>query len=192
MNLQFYSQDTNCSSIVSFHPWESNCIALQTTYTLGPVFIRTSGTFLALYWQWSTAHSTSRQANITNHLLPSDGSSPASACLASNHIHLLPYLSFSSLSQKRAARLIRHQTPDSALECAVCMWNICFVRTDRCRRPDVCWDLWSCRQLYECLVWTKSPQQSSGWTAWAACCILQALTVGCMFMKLFKAWVQIY
>lgn len=69
---QSNSHDTNHYRIVSFHPWENCCLALQTTYMLGLAFIRTSGTFLAharQYWQRSTAHSTSRGANITNHLL---------------------------------------------------------------------------------------------------------------------------
>lgn len=71
-NLQFYSHDTCCYSIVSLPRWESSSLALQTTYMLRLVFIRTSGTFLAharQYWQRSTAHSTSREPNITNHPL---------------------------------------------------------------------------------------------------------------------------
>lgn len=73
-----------------------SCLVSQTTYMLGLVFIRIVGTIRAhalRYWQPLTAHSTSIEANITNHLLLSDGSAPASAFLAFNHSHLIsPFL----------------------------------------------------------------------------------------------------
>lgn len=82
--------------LISFLLWENSCLVAQTAYMLGLVFIRIFGTLLAhalRYWQPLTAHSTSIKANITNHLLLSDGSAPASALLAFNHSHLIsPFL----------------------------------------------------------------------------------------------------
>lgn len=197
-NPQFYSHDTRCYSIVSFHPWENNRLALQTAYMLGLVFIRTSGTFLAhalRYWQRSTAHSTSGEANITNHLLLSDGSAPASACLASNHSHLLS-LSFSSLSQKRPGSA--YPTSDwqlgprhglFACGTSVLYWLGVLMSDGDLMSVEICghaseWISAQCGQTALLL--------SSGWAAGAACCILKALTVSCLFIKLFMALVQIY
>ena len=41
-------------------------------------------------------------------------------------------------------------------------------------------------------VFSVDKQWSSGWAAWAACCVLKALAVCCLFIKLFMALVQIY
>lgn len=163
---------THCYSIVSFHPWQSNRLALPPTYMLGLVFIRSSGTVCALalqYWQRSAAHSTSGGANITNHLLLSDGSAPAPACLASNHSHLLPYLSFSLLSQKKKkkGRLGLSNIWLAQLRpgmCCLYVEHLFGIGTDQW--PDVCWDMWSCRQMCESLVWTNSravEQRVGGW-----------------------------
>lgn len=66
------------------------------------------------------------KANITNHLLISDGSSPASASVASAASRSVPYLLSSSRSQVRAAGLCLHQTPAAVLVCALCTSDICF------------------------------------------------------------------
>lgn len=138
---------------------------------LGLVFIRSSGIVRALalqYWQRSAAHSTSRGANITNHLLLSDGSAPAPACLASNHSHLLPYLSFSSLSQKKKrGRLGLSDIWLAQLRPGMCCLHAEYLFSiGNDQWPDVRWDMWSCRQVCESVVWTNSrevEQWVGGW-----------------------------
>ncbi len=163
------------SLLIFFHPSRCNCLALRTAYMLRLVFIRTSGISRAhalQYWQRSTAHSASREANITNHLLlsmaalqllPARPRTAPTSCLISASVH----------RPRNSAWLIWHQTGSLALACAVCMWSICFVLV-------TCIDHCLCGHAGRCIgvqCRQTALQWRSGWAAWAVCCIVKSLTV---------------
>lgn len=158
LNLQFDSQDTRGYSIGSFHPWESNCFT--DSLHAGTCFHKNfwhlpsscSAVLTAIHGPLHLQRSQHYQ------LPPSLWWQLSSFCLPG--LQPLPPPALSLLPFTGPARLIRHQIHNLALACAVvCMWNICFVSVmcpDEWLRPDVCWDLRSYGQEYECFVWTNS------------------------------------
>lgn len=89
-----------------------------------------------------------------------DGSTPDSAVLASNHSHLLPYLSVSSLSQKFSSLIRKNQTH------ILCPGVFCLHVEQMFCIADGHWAVTGTR----C-------GQIGGWTA---CCALKTLSVCCL------------
>lgn len=178
LNLQFSSRDTHCY-VVSVHPWENCCLALKkkTTYMPGPVFIRTPGSSPSSCSAVLTAIHGPLHLRRRQHYQPPPSLWWQLSSLCLPGLQPLPPPALSLL-----LFTVPETTQNSDVETwnALCfsMCNICFVSagcTDQWRRPDVCWDLWSCRQMYDLLNVDKQAQQwSSRWAARAACSQLKA------------------
>lgn len=134
-------------------------VLYQTTYMLGLVFIRTSGTFPSSCSAVLTAIHCPLHLQRSQHYQPPPPLrwQRSSFCLPG--LQPLPPPALSLFLSTVPEIFIQRQTYTLTLPCAVtCATSVRYFAmcTHQWRRPDVCWDLWSCKQVYGCSLWTNS------------------------------------
>lgn len=140
----------------------------------GPVFIRTLGTFPSSCSAVLTAIHSPLHLQRSQHYQPPPSLwwQLSSFCLPGLQPLPPPALSLLLFTVPETTQQQTH-TLDLVCTFFLCATSVLYWLggcTDEWRRPDVCWDLWSCRQMYELLNVDKQAQQcSSKWAAWAAC-----------------------